>query len=161
MQISRRRVVVSLAIAVAIAGFSGAALALAGEEPGVTTLLKGTFAVTTPGGPVIHGVEPLTEPKMLRRGEFVLHSDGKLEIAVKGLVKERGEVGGVTSIFAALYCAGQEAPVAKTPEQALDALGRARIDTKISLPSSCLEPTILLHPRGNDGRYIAANGFAE
>jgi hypothetical protein len=162
MQISRRRVVVSLVIAVAIAGFSGAALALAGEEPRLETVLKGTLAVSTPGGPTIHGVEPLTEPKKLRSGEVVVRSNGKIEVAVRGLVKSPGnELGGVTSIYAALYCAGKESPVARTPDEALGAAGRAKIDTIISLPSTCMSPTVLLHPSNNDGHYVAAYGFGE
>ena len=41
----------------------------------------------------------------------------------------------------------------------MSADGDARLRQKVTVPTRCLAPVLLVHPNGNVTRYIAATGF--
>jgi hypothetical protein len=48
---------------------------------------------------------------------------------------------------------------ATTTQVPLSRKGNARIDQRVTLPSTCVAPIVLVHPNGIDGTYIAASGW--
>jgi hypothetical protein len=99
-------------------------------------------------------------------GEALLHSNGKLSIQVKGLVLNDASTGefngtadGVTHVVGAVLCAG--AVAAQTEWSPLSKDGTARINAKLSLPSSCIAPTLVVREvwDGKVGGWLAAAGY--
>jgi hypothetical protein len=120
-----------------------------------------------PTDPAIHGVTAGGAPWVLDRGSVRLNADGRIRIAIEGLVipvahgsLPAGTARPVTVVSASLYCAPDaSAAVATTRSVPISEEGDARIDDTISLPATCLAPIVLVHPNENNAAYIASTGW--
>jgi hypothetical protein len=165
MELNTRTAVGMLsAAALGSSAITGALSAFGHEDDGNhrgQTLLRSTLAPSILSDPTIHGVARGGVPWQLDRGVTRLRHDGRLTVDVRGLViPGNGTPGPVTSIKASLYCgADATGAVASTATVPLSPAGDARIDERVSLPSKCLAPVVLVNPNGNAAAYIAATGF--
>ena len=101
----------------------------------------------------------------LASGEAELEKDGELEVEVYGLVLNDASTGdangtpdGVDGVAAAVVCGGKVA--AQTEVVPLSKQGNAKIDRKVSVPTDCANPVIVLRERyeGKIGGWLAATG---
>jgi len=106
----------------------------------------------------------------LKYGEAKLSDDGKLHVEVKGLVLNdettgefNGTPDGVDAVAAAVICNGPKgaAVAAQTDVVPLAKNGDAKINAKVSLPSGCIAPVVVLRERyeGKIGGWLAATGM--
>jgi hypothetical protein len=65
----------------------------------------------------------------------------------------------VKSVSASLYCGGNSTPVGTSATVSLSSKGNARIKSRLTLPSKCQIPALLIHPNGGLGAYIATSGL--
>ncbi|MGZ4385314.1 MAG: hypothetical protein ACXVZO_00165 [Gaiellaceae bacterium] len=133
-----------------------------GHEEGGATILSTTLAPSVPTDPTFHGVAPGGVPWVLEHGDARLRADGRLNVEIEGLViPSLGTAGPVTSVSASLYCGADAmtAAAATTVAVPLSQHGDAEISTRISLPSSCLAPILVVNPNGGATRYIAVSGW--
>jgi len=164
MQLSKRRTVALLSSAALAGSALGGVNAFGdhGKHRGAT-LFESRLAPSLPGDPPLHGVTPGQVPWVLRSGEARLRHGGRLQVRVRGLVipppQGNGTAGPVTNITAALYCGNDTTAAATTSSVPLSQRGNARIDQRVTLPSVCLAPVVLVHPNANNGAYIAVTGF--
>jgi len=112
----------------------------------------------------IHGVNRAGAPWVLDKGSVTLSRSGRFELRVKGLVlAANGTTGTVTMIAASFFCApDSNATAAFTAGPVpLATDGDARINQKVTLPSRCLAPVVLVRIQGaaGPGSFIAASGF--
>jgi hypothetical protein len=172
MQVTKRTAVALLSTA-ALAGSAATGMTAFGHNGssghdnhgrhGGATLFKTTLAPSLPSDPVLHGVAAGGAPWVLTRGEARLRRDGRMQVRVRGLVipppTGNGTAGPVTTIDAALYCGNDTTAAATTASVPISQSGDARIDDRLTLPSTCLAPVVLVHPNGIAAAYIAASGF--
>jgi hypothetical protein len=170
MQLSKRRTVALLSSA-ALAGSAVGGVNAFGDHGGQgghgrhggQTLFASKVVASQLSDPMIHGVTRGGLPWVMDRGEARLRRNGRLQVRVRGLVipvpQGDGTPGPVTTITAALYCGDDTTAAAETAPIPLSRTGNARIDERITLPSTCLAPVVLVHPNGSDGAYIAVTGF--
>jgi hypothetical protein len=167
MQLSKRRTVALLSSAALAGSAVGGVNAFGdhgdhGNHRGAT-LFESRLAPSLPTDPSLHGVTPGQVPWVLRSGEARLRQGGRLQVRVRGLVipapQGNGTAGPVTSITAGLYCGADTTAAASTSSVPLSSRGNARIDQRVTLPSTCLAPVVLVHPNANNAAYIAATGF--
>jgi hypothetical protein len=101
----------------------------------------------------------------LASGEAELEKDGELEAEVHGLVLNDASTGdangtpdGVDGVAAAVVCGGKVA--AQTDVVPLSKEGNAKVKAKVSVPSDCASPVIVLRERyeGKIGGWLAATG---
>jgi hypothetical protein len=167
MHISKRLSIVAL---VAVLGALAFALAARGDEGnGHDTMagsLRATLAPSQPTDPSFHGVPPGGASWSLAEGSTRLRSNGRFELQVEGLVLTAlGNAGPITGIAASVFCgadATSTTPAAMTGVVPLSSDGDAEIETRLSLPSTCLVPVVLVQPvRGTAllNAYIAIEGF--
>jgi len=106
----------------------------------------------------------------LKSGEAKLSDDGKLQVAVKGLVLNdettgefNGTPDGVDAVAAAVICNGPNgaAVAAQTDVVPLAKNGDAKINAKVNLPGGCIAPVVVLRERyeGKIGGWLAATGM--
>ena len=164
MQLSKRRTVALLSSA-ALAGSALGGVNAFGDQGnhGGTTLFESRLAPSLTTDPPLHGVTAGGAPWVLRSGSARLRQSGRLQVRVRGLVipapQGNGTAGPVTSITAALYCGADTTAAATTSSVPLSPSGNARIDQRVTLPSTCLAPVVLVHPNAINAAYIAATGF--
>jgi hypothetical protein len=103
--------------------------------------------------------------------ETRLSGDGRLRADVRGLLITGtggaldGTVGPVQAVVASLTCTNPTtgdtgAPsVVSTGPVPLSAGGNARIDQRLSIPSPCVAPIVLIRANSEAGPWIAASGF--
>ncbi len=169
MKVSRRRAVAVLAVA-AFGGSATTAVSALGHEGGDhgnrgehrgEALFESALAPSLPTDAAIDGVTPGGVPWVLNRGEARLRSNGDLRVEIRGLVIPTGPFAGtpgpVKTVTASLYCGGSVEGT--TPSAPLSSRGDAELDGTVTVPSKCLQPTVLVHPNGGAGAYIAASGF--
>jgi hypothetical protein len=124
-------------------------------------ILNTTLAGSLPSDPVLHGVTAGGAPWVVKASTFNLLSNGVVVVAVKGLViPALGTPGPVNEIDAAIYCGADTTPAAMTKSVKLNEEGNARIIDKVTLPTRCVAPQILINPNQIGSLYIAGNGFA-
>ena len=119
------------------------------------------------GDPAVHGVTPGGAPWVLRRGRVQLAADGRIKVELRGLVIPvahgtfpANTARPVTTVSASLYCAPDSSAAAATTVSApISEDGDARITDTLTLPATCLAPTVLVHPNGGLGAYIALPGW--
>jgi hypothetical protein len=127
---------------------------------GGQTVFQATLAPSVLSDPPIHGVARGGVPWQLDRGGVRLRKNGRLSVGIRGLViPGNGTPGPVTTVSASLYCGADTTAAAMTAAVPISRDGNARIDQRISLPSKCLGPVVLVNPNGNAAAYIAASGF--
>jgi hypothetical protein len=116
--------------------------------------------------PAIHGVTRGGAPWVIERGRVQLAADGRIKIELRGLVIPiahgtfpANTALPVTTVSASLFCAPDSSgPSATTKSVPISADGDARIKDTLTLPGTCLAPTVLVHPNGGLGAYIALPG---
>jgi hypothetical protein len=103
----------------------------------------------------------------LASGSAELKKDGTLMVEVKGLVLNDASTGsfngtpdGVDGVAAAVLCGGKV--VAQTDVVPLSKTGDATVNAKVSVPSTCTTPVIVLRERyeGKIGGWLAATATA-
>jgi hypothetical protein len=130
-------------------------------------VFSAALAPSTPTDPAVHGVAAGGVPWVLDRGRVQLAADGKIRIDLRGLVIPiahgtfpANTARPVTSVSASLYCAPESsAATATTGSVPISEDGNARISDTLTLPATCLAPTVLVHPNGGLGAYIALPGW--
>jgi hypothetical protein len=173
MHLSKRSAVAALTAA-ALAGSATTAVSAAGHGRGdggdrgsggqsAKALLDASLAPSVPSDPVLNGASAGGAPWVLERGEAVLTRDGRLRVRVRGLViptaPGNGTPGPVTTVSASLYCGASSTATGTTPSAPISTDGDASMEGQVSVPAKCLAPTVLIHPNGAAGVYIAATGF--
>jgi hypothetical protein len=169
MKLSKSGALAMLSVA-ALAGSAATAVSAAAHgkggnhgrhhgAPGFETAL----APSVPGDPTLNGATPGGAPWVLRQGEAQLRRDGRLEVRVRGLViptaPANGTPGPVMTVSASLYCGAGTTAAGTTPSVPISRAGDAEMVGPVSVPAKCLAPTVLIHPNGLAGVYIAASGF--
>ena len=117
--------------------------------------------------PPIHGVIRGGAPWVLDRGRVQLAANGEIKVQLRGLVIPithgtfpANTARPVTTVSASLFCAPDASgPAATTDAVPISADGDARIQDTLTLPATCLAPTVLVHPNGGTGAYIALPGW--
>ncbi|HEY2006300.1 MAG TPA: hypothetical protein VGG87_07600 [Solirubrobacteraceae bacterium] len=166
---SRARAVAALA-ATAFAGSATTAVSAVGHERGDhrgdhrgEALLKTSLAPEVPSDPVLNGAIPGNAPWVLKRGEARLARDGDFRVSLRGLVipvaPANGTPGPVVTVSASLYCGAATTATGTTPSVPISRAGNADMFGHFRVPAKCLAPTVLIHPNGAAGAYIAASGF--
>jgi hypothetical protein len=113
----------------------------------------------------IEGVPAGAVPWALNQGSTRVQANGRLTVKVDGLVitgtnsSLDGTTGPVTAVVASVACDGMTPTFASTDPVPLSPAGDARIDQKVTLPSVCLAPIVLVRANANSGPWIAASGF--
>ncbi|HZP93764.1 MAG TPA: hypothetical protein VFB20_12895 [Burkholderiales bacterium] len=132
--------------------------------------LNADLAACPSNGTAIGDVKSCGKIWKLKSGHVHLASDGRLRVEVRGLVLNDESVGkfngtpdGVDAVAAAVVCNGPNgaAVAAQADPVPLGKSGDARIDVKLSLPSACYGPVVVLRERyeGNIGGWLAATGM--
>jgi hypothetical protein len=166
MQVSRRAAVAMLSTA-ALAGSAATAVNALGDQGGREHSdhhrgqhFETSLAPSLPTDPVLNGATAGGAPWVLREGEARLRHDGRLQVQVRGLIiPALGTAGPVSTVTASVYCNASMTPTGTTPAAPLSASGNAELRGTITQPAKCLAPTVLVHPNGIAGLYIAASGF--
>jgi hypothetical protein len=138
-----------------------------GQGDDAAKIFSAALAPSTPGDPSVHGVAPGGVPWVLKRGRVQLAANGKIKVELRGLVIPiahgtfpANTALPVTTVSASLYCAPDAAAAAATTASApISPDGNARITDTLTLPATCLGPTVLVHPNGGLGAYIALPGW--
>jgi hypothetical protein len=164
MHVSRRLTLFAAACAVAVAVTTpGSALANGGDDDGDELLLRSGVAGSTrplEGGAIIFGVVPGGANWVTDEGKITVRQDGRLDFRVEGLVIPTPPQNGtnpIDSLTASVYCNAALADTTELfPLSIPEGDGHVRAD--LTLPTTCVAPVVLLHPRGNLGVYIAASG---
>jgi hypothetical protein len=169
MYISKRLLLPMLVVALVASSLVFALAASAdgvGSDEASADLLASSLAPSLPSDPTIHGVTPGGAPWALDQGSVRLRADGRVQVRVDGLIiPSLGTAGPVTGIAATLFCGADSntTPAATTAVAPLSADGDAVIRTTVTLPSTCLEPIVLIQfvttTPTLQPRYIALTGF--
>ena len=130
-------------------------------------IFRAALAPSQVSDPAVHGVAAGGAPWVLKRGRVQLAADGRIEVELRGLVipVAHGTFPAntalpVTTVNASLYCAPDSSAAAATTVAApISPDGDARITDTLTLPATCLAPTVLVHPNGVLGAYIALPGW--
>ena len=98
--------------------------------------------------------------------ETRLTGDGRLRADIRGLLITGtggaldGTTGPVTQVVAALTCTNASTGDTGAPSiVATSAAGNARIDDRISIPTPCIAPIVLIRANAAAGPWIAGSGF--
>ena len=167
MQLSTPKAVALAAVA-ALAGaatvgtsaFAGSTAKARKASYPVTLLVDTALTPSVPTDPVIDGVTAGSAPWVLTRGDYTLFSNGVVRADVHGLViPALGTPGPVTEVDFALYCGGSTTAASVTPSTPLSTKGDASIVTRVTVPTTCLGPQVLVEPNGLSTIYITASGF--
>ena len=130
-------------------------------------IFSAALAPSQVGDPAVHGVAAGGAPWVLKRGRVQLAADGTIKIQLRGLVIPiahgtfpANTALPVTTVNASLYCAPDSSGAAATTASApISPDGNARITDTLTLPATCLAPTVLVHPNAGLGAYIALPGW--
>jgi hypothetical protein len=110
----------------------------------------------------LFGVEAGGLPWRLDSGSAKLYADGRLEVAVHGLVLASGAAEGTNPIphaQAIVTCAGE--PMAWSSVVPYSAAGDALINERVTLPAHCLAPTVFFAgvPAPGTDLWFAVTGW--
>jgi hypothetical protein len=172
MRLTRRLVVVGVAVFTVTLGVATTTVAASARSAGHSPVRHGTvFRSTLIGRPAaasldvaIRGVVPGAVPWALTQGATRVSSAGRLSLHVEGLVITGtgthldGTTGPVTKVVASLTCDGATPAIVSTGAVPLSAGGDARIDQRVAVPSPCLAPIVLVRANSSSGPWIAATG---
>jgi hypothetical protein len=123
-------------------------------------LLATSIAPSVPTDPMLHGVTAGGAPWVIKQSEFQLFGNGQVVAVIRGLViPALGTPGPVKTVDAALYCGNETTPAATTASAPISEAGNAVIISKVSLPSTCLTPAVLINPNSIGSIYIGTSGF--
>ena len=116
---------------------------------------------------VIGGVQSAGSPWTVKSGFASLDASGRLHVKVRGLIlPSTGDAGPVTAVSASLVCGGSGGSVeAETASVPLSTKGNADLHARITLPTLCFAPVVLVNiaatngnPIPQPGAWIAATG---
>lgn len=128
--------------------------------------VKSDKLIACPTGKAIGDVPSCGKVWKLASGSAELKKDGSLEVEVKGLVLNDASTGtsngtpdGVDGVAAAVVCGGKVA--GQTDVVPLSKAGDAKVMAKVSMPSDCASPIVVLRERyqGKIGGWLAATGM--
>jgi hypothetical protein len=131
------------------------------------TLFRSTIVGSNPNE-IIAGVLSGGLPWQVTKASTSLSDEGRLAVKLTGLILTGvGNPGPVTQVSASLVCGGSGGAVAATTNTvALSAEGDADFHQKLTLPSRCLSPVVIVRVAGVKGTllplpgpFIAASGF--
>ena len=138
--------------------------AMASASPGGNKLLDAQLAGLPQSmtGQPLFGVQAGGLPWRLDSGSAKLFANGRLEVAVHGLVLASGTLEGTNPIphgQAIVTCAG--APVAWSTVVPYSAAGDALINEHVALPAHCLAPTVFFAgvPQPGTDLWFAVTGW--
>lgn len=107
---------------------------------------------------------------VVRHGVVVLDDEGHIRVDIRGLLlTSTGTTGPVTQVAADVVCfsAGGAAVAATSKSVSLSSVGNARIRDKVTIPSPCFAPIVLIQVTGvnnapvTGGPWIALTGTAK
>jgi hypothetical protein len=138
-----------------------------GRGDDAAKIFSAALAPSLVGDPAVHVVGAAGAPWALRRGRVQIAANGKIKVELRGLVIPiahgtfpANTARPVTTVTASLYCAPDSSTAAATTGSVpISADGNARITDTFTLPATCLAPTVLVHPNGGLGAYIALPGW--
>lgn len=142
---------------------------LASNAMAQESLFRSGIAGSNPNTPIA-GVPSGGAPWTVQRGLAVLNDNGQLRVEVRDLILlNLGNPGRVTNVSASLVCGGTGGTVvATTGPVVLSSDGNAEIEAKISIPSPCFAPVVLIRAAGfggtllpQPGPWIAATGIVD
>jgi hypothetical protein len=125
-------------------------------------VFRSSLAPSVPTDPKFHNVGPGGVPWSLERGDVSIKQNGDFRLRLEGLViTGTNSARPVTTVSASLFCGAdtETAPAATTTAVPISESGDARIHQRVTLPSTCLAPIVLVHPNGGTARYIALSGW--
>ena len=137
---------------------AGATVAASGGQK----LIDSPMAGIPTGGLVIDGVAGGGAPWVIDEGHAQLRADGRLQIEVQGLVLAPGTGANagrnpIPTGVGIVTCAGQ-APIV-TDAVPFSTAGDAQVETRVTLPATCLAPTVFFAGvTGAGPRWFAVNG---
>src|SRR3954452_3127559 len=116
-------------------------------------------------GPNRGGATPGGRPWRIDEGEFRLREDGRVRVKIEGLVFAEvppiagtGTATGVGTVKVSLFCGTATTASYTSPAFALSTAGDGRLRARMATPlASCATPTVLVHPNGNPGTFIASS----
>ena len=131
------------------------AATVATTSAGGRKILDSTMAGLPTGSLPLDGLTGGGVPWSIDNGRVLLFADGRLHVAVEGLVITATGVNPVTTGKAVVTCGG--APVAETATVPFSGTGDAEINAVVSLPSPCLGVAVFFTNSGS--RWFAVSGF--
>jgi hypothetical protein len=116
-------------------------LPVVGSNPGIT----------------IAGVASGGAPWVVDHGVATFDDDGRLRVTVRGLIlPSTGNTGPVTQVAASVVCVNVVVATSKSVDISTD--GNFKIRDKVSIPSPCFGPVILIRVTGANGSPLPAPG---
>jgi hypothetical protein len=108
-------------------------------------------------GVTVGGVTSAGAPWVVRHGSAILTDGGRLRVDVRGLLlPSTGTTGPVTQVAASVVCSDAVAATSKSVN--LSAQGNAEISDRLTLPSPCFGPVILIRVTGTNNTPTAGPG---
>jgi hypothetical protein len=108
-------------------------------------------------GVTVGGVASAGAPWVVRHGSAILTDGGRLRVDVRGLLlPSTGTTGPVTQVAASVVCSDAVAATSKSVN--LSAQGNAEISDRLTLPSPCFGPVVLIRVTGINNTPTAAPG---
>jgi hypothetical protein len=108
-------------------------------------------------GITIAGVARGGAPWVVRHGSAILTDGGRVRVDVRGLIlPSTGNTGPVTQVAASVVCSDAVAATSKSVN--LSAKGNAEISDRLTLPSPCFGPVVLIRVTGVNNTPLPAAG---
>jgi hypothetical protein len=156
----------TLLLATAVTAEAASTTAASGEQARHGVLLRSGLI----GRPVdinlaIRHVPAGAVPWTLRRGSTFVNAAGQFSLTVRGLLitgtntSLDGTTGPVTSVIPTLTCRGMPPMLVSTPPIPLSPEGDAQVHGRITIPTPCLAPIVLVRANIGDDPWIATSGF--
>jgi hypothetical protein len=114
--------------------------------------IDATLTGSSVGGPVIAGAAAGGRPWVITEGE-VEYEDGILTADIAGLVIPPGGTNPLASLSVSVVCGGVIA--ATSAAVPFSTAGNAMVSQALTVPSTCANPQVLVHPLTNTKVYIA------
>ena len=110
-------------------------------------------------GVTVGGVASAGAPWVVRHGSAVLTDGGRIRVDIRGLLlPSTGTTGPVTQVAASVACSDAVAATATSKSVNLSAQGNAEISDRLTLPSPCFGPAVLIRIAGINNTPTAAPG---
>jgi hypothetical protein len=108
-------------------------------------------------GITVGGVASGGAPWVVRHGSAILTDGGRLRVDLRGLIlPSTGNTGPVTQVAASVVCSDSVAVTSKSVN--LSAQGNAEISERLTLPSPCFGPVVLIRVTGANNTPLPAAG---
>ena len=114
--------------------------------------IETTLTGSSVGGPVIAGAAAGGRPWVITEGE-VQYEDGVLTADITGLVIPPGGTNPLASLSVSVVCGGAIASTSAAVP--FSTAGDAMVRQALTVPSTCVNPQVLVHPLTNTKVYIA------